>query len=268
LQLTQAQTLLTQAQSLVAELAQTRSIQAHALTLLVGTPVNLDDTNGRLRDHAHMPEIRAGLPSDLLASRPDIIAAEHSLRAAHANVEAARAAFFPRIALTTAIGDTSLEFSNLLNGPSKAWIFAPTIDVPIFDGGRRKNNLALEQARQGEALANYSKEIQIAFRDVNDALAARQWLSAQLIVAARALEAQTERARLSLLRFDAGSSAFLEVLDAQRDLLNAEQQAVQVQGALMESKVALFTSLGGGALADEDEADDADNAENNEIDRN
>jgi len=257
LQLTQVQTLLSQAQSLVAELAQKRAIQVHALNLLVGAPINLDNANGRLRDHTNMPEIRAGLPSALLESRPDIIASEHQLRAAHANVEAARAAFFPRIALTAGIGDTSLELSKLFDGNSKAWIFAPTVEMPIFDGGRRKNNLALSEARQREALASYTKAIQVAFRDVNDALATRQWLSAQLVIAANALQAQTERARLSLLRFDAGSSAFLEVLDAQRDLLNTEQQAVQIQGALAMSKVALYTALGGGSLADEDDADES-----------
>lgn len=256
LQLTQVETLLAQAQSLVAELEQTSATQLQALTLLVGAPISLESENCRLRDLAQMPEIRAGLPSDLLSSRPDVIAAEHKLLAAHANIEAARAAFYPRISLTSAIGGTSVELGNLFDSSSKAWIFAPAIDLPIFDGGRRKNNLALNEARQKEALATYAKTIQGAFRDVNNALAARQWLSAQLVISGSALQAQIERSRLSILRFDAGASPFLEVLDAQRDLLTAEQQAVQAEGSLMLSKVALYSALGGGSLVDAVDTDD------------
>jgi len=246
LALTQVQTLLTQAQALSAQLDLARANQAHALMLLVGGP--LDSRTVPLLAATRLAELQPGLPAELLDHRPDLLAAEHQLKAANANIGAARAAFFPRIALTGQAGTASAELNGLFATGSAAWSFAPQITLPLFDGGRREANLAGAQARRDEALARYEATVQGAFRDVNDALAARQGLARQLAIAQQALAAQRERARLSTLRYDAGSAAFLEVLDAQRDLLAAEQQQVQAQRALLSSQVSLYAALGGDAL--------------------
>ena len=248
LNLTQVQTLLTQAQALAAQLEQTRAEQLHALTLLVGAPVNLAPEQEPLDDHNALGELHPGLPSDLLIQRPDIVAAEHQLKGANANIGAARAAFFPRIALTGSLGTASAELDGLFAAGSLAWVFSPSISLPIFDGGRRHNNLSLAEARRDLAVANYEKTVQIAFRDVSDALSARHWLARQVAIARTALATQSERARLSQLRYDNGAAPYLDVLDAQRDLLAAEQQLVQTRRALLTSQVSLYTSLGGGSM--------------------
>lgn len=248
LNLTQVQTLLTQAQALGAQLEQSRETQLHALSLLVGAPVDLPPAAGRLAEQPVLRELAAGLPSDLLTQRPDIVAAEYQLKAANASIGAARAAFFPRVALTGSLGTASTELDGLFASGSQAWTFSPSISLPIFSGGRLRNNLALAELRRDAAVAQYEKTVQGAFRDVADALSARRWLAEQLTIAQAALAAQTERARLSQLRYDNGAAAFLEVLDAQRDLLTAEQQLVQIRRSLLSSGVGLYAALGGGAL--------------------
>lgn len=247
LSLIQMQTLLNQAQTLGAQLEQARAQQAHALVALVGAPVDLTPTASQL-DTLQLPALRVGLPSDLLIQRPDIVAAEHQLKAAQAQIGVARAAFFPRIALTGLLGTASAELGGLFDSGSQKWLFSPLVSVPIFDAGRRDNNLSLAEARRSLALANYDKTVQSAFRDVMDALAARQWLGRQLTLGQEALSTQAERARLSQLRYDNGAAAFLEVLDAQRDLLVAEQQVVQLRRTLLSSQISLYAALGGGSL--------------------
>jgi multidrug efflux system outer membrane protein len=249
LQLTQMQTLLTQAQALVVQLAQARASLVQTLTLLVGAPLDLPERANALSSQPPIAQLRSGLPSELLQARPDIVAAEHQLRAAHAQVGAARAAFFPSITLTTVLGNTSEDLDKLFKSDSRAWLFSPSINLPLFDGGRRQNNLDLQEARRNEAVAQYEKSIQTAFREVNDALGDSHWLQVQQGIAEAAVQAQSERARLSQRRFDAGSATFLEVLDAQRDLLAASQQLVQVRRAVLASRVTLYAALGGGSLA-------------------
>lgn len=246
--LTQVQTLLTQAQALGAQLEQERDAQFHALTLLVGATIDLPPEQGQLDKQNSLLQLRPGLPSDLLFQRPDIVAAEHQLKAANANIGAARAAFFPRIALTSSLGTASAELGGLFATGSLAWIFSPSISLPIFDGGLRSANLSLAEIRRDMSVANYEKTVQAAFRDVADALSARHWLARQVSIAQTALATQTERARLSQLRYDNGASAFLEVLDAQRDLLDAEQRFVQMRRALLTSHVSLYAALGGGSM--------------------
>jgi multidrug efflux system outer membrane protein len=248
LDLTQVETLLTQAQSLTAQLEQQRAMQAHALTLLVGIPVDWAPEQGGFDDQSVLSELRAGLPSDLLISRPDIAAAEHQLKAAHDNIGAARAAFFPRVTLTGAFGSASAELDGLFGAGSRSWTFLPSISLPIFDAGRNRANLDLAKVRDDLAVASYEKTIQSAFRDVSDALSARRWLTEQVRIQQNTLAAQTERARLATLRYDNGAAAFLEVLDAQRDLLSAEQQLVQTRSALLSSRVSLYAALGGGSM--------------------
>ncbi|CAJ0720292.1 Outer membrane protein OprM [Ralstonia edaphis] len=252
---TQVETLLTQAQALLTQLRQARDVQAHGLAVLVGKPIDLPPVAEPLDERHMLAELRAGLPSDLLTQRPDIAAAEHRLRAAHASIGAARAAFFPRVALTGAYGTVGPELGNLFAPGTRAWVFAPSISLPLFEGGKLRSNLDLAEARRDLAVAAYEKTVQGAFRDVSDALSARRWLAEQLDIAKAALAAQTERARLSQLRFDAGASTFLEVLDAQRDLLAAQQQLVQMRRALLSSRVGLYAALGGGTQAVESATD-------------
>lgn len=247
LNLTQVQTLLSQAQSLGAQLEQARTARFNALTLLVGASLDLAADSAPLGDQYVLAELHPGLPSDLLTQRPDIMAAEHQLSAANANIGAARAAFFPRVALTSSLGTASAELNGLFAPDSMVWAFSPSISLPLFDGARRRNNLSLSEARRDMAIANYEKTIQSAFRDVSDALSARYWQAEQLTIAQTALAIQTERAQLSQLRFDNGAAAFLEVLDAQRDLLSAEQQQVQIRRALLSSQISLYAALGGGS---------------------
>ncbi len=246
LNLTQVQVLNDQAQSLGNQLSLAREQQLNALTALVGQPLTALAGAGALPDEAFLADLDPGLPSALLLWRPDIVQAEHQLLAANANIEAARAAFFPRIDLTGGFGTASAGLSRLFQAGSRAWTFSPTISLPIFDHGRLRANLYATEARQAIAVANYEKAIQQAFREVADALAARQWLASQQQVAVRTLTAQTERARLAQMRFDNGAAAFLEVLDAQRDLLAARQQVIQVRRALLSNRVSLYAALGGG----------------------
>lgn len=245
LDLEQSEILLEQARMLAAQLEQARAAQAHALDVLVGAPVQLNVRGRPLDDAAVMPALEAGLPSALLERRPDIVAAEHRLLAMNANIGAARAAFFPRIALTSSIGTGSSELGKLFSSGTSSWAFIPSLALPIFDAGLNRSNLALAKARRDEALAQYDAAIQSAFRDVADALSARAWLTEQVATARAMLDAQTERARLARLRYDDGAAPFIEVLDAQRDLLSAEQQLVQTRRALLSSRVALYTALGG-----------------------
>ena len=244
--LTEVQTLLTQAQALGIQLELARAVQFNALTLLTGAPIEILPEQGQVDEHNMFRKLRPGLPSELLIQRPDIVAAEHQLKAANANIGAARAAFFPRIALTSSFGTASAELDGLFAAGSQAWIFSPSISLPIFDGGRRRNTLSLTEVRKDMAVANYEKTVQIAFRDVTDALSARHWLERQVSIARTALATQIERARLSQLRYNNGASAFLDVLAAQRDLLDAEQQLVQTRRALLSSHVSLYAALGGG----------------------
>ncbi len=247
LDVAQVETLLTQAQALGAQLEQARAAQAHALTLLVGAqPARLSERSN-LNDNALLPDLPVGLPSDLLQQRPDIVAAEHRLKAANANIGAARAAFFPNITLTGFFGGASSDLGNLFESGTKAWLFWPQLSLPIFDAGRRSANVDLAEVRRDAAVADYERTVQGAFRDVADALSAQHWLAQQLAIQRRALAAQQERARLAQMRYDRGTATFLEVLDAQRDLLSTEQTVVQLRRALLSSRVSLYAALGGGS---------------------
>lgn len=251
LELTQVQTLLAQADSLVVQLQQQRDQQAHALDLLLGSPAELPPmpTPAQAEAAWQLTPLQAGLPSQLLLQRPDLVAAEHQLRAANAQIGAARAAFFPSIRLTAFGGTASNELDGLFKGANRAWSFAPSLSLPIFDGGRNQANLDLAEVRRNLAVVQYEQAVQAAFREVADALSARRWLAEQVRVQGEALAVQQERARLSRLAYDNGATSFLDVLDAERSLISAAQQLVQTRRALLASQVALYRALGGGAQA-------------------
>lgn len=244
---TQAETLMNQARADLASLLRLRDQNRNALVLLVGVPDLTSETRTLSQiEPGFAREISVGLPSDLLINRPDILAAEHRLKAAHADIGAARAAFFPNISLTGLLGTASAELSGLFGSGSGIWSFQPSLIMPIFEGGRLRANLDLTEARRNLAVADYERTIQGAFREVADALAERRWLIEQLSAQRATLAAQTERARLAALRYKNGAAPYLEVLDAERDRFAAEQVLVQVRRALLSSSVNLYSALGGG----------------------
>ena len=246
----QAETLLNQARADLAALKRLRDQNLNALTLLVGAPIDAFETQPlSMIESGFVQDISAGLPSDLLMNRPDILAAEHRLKAAHANIGAARAAFFPRIMLTGDLGTASVSLGGLFGTNSGIWSFAPSITLPIFDGGRNRANLDVSEARRNLAIADYERTIQGAFREVADALADRRRLAEQVTAQQATLAAQTERTRLAGLRYQNGAAPYLEVLDAERDRFIAEQALVQVRRALLASHVNLYAALGGGTTA-------------------
>jgi multidrug efflux system outer membrane protein len=246
----QAEALLNQARADQASLWLQRDQNRNALTLLVGAPVIAQENRPLSQiEQGFVRVLSAGLPSDLLLNRPDVRAAEHRLKAANANIGAARAAFLPRIMLTGNLGTASIELGSLFGSGSSLWSFSPSLTLPIFDGGRNRANLEVSKARQNLAVADYERTIQVAFREVADALAERHWLTEQAVAQQATLAAQTQRASLAGLRYQNGAAPYLEVLDAERDRFAAEHALVQVRRALLSSSVNLYAALGGGAAS-------------------
>jgi len=234
-----------------ATLAQQRLQQGqarNALALLVGQPLDqtLELPSAPVADApAALAELAPGLPAQVLLERPDVRAAEQQLAAASAQIGAARAAFFPRIALTASAGSASSALSGLFKAGSWGWSLAPQALLPIFDAGA--NQAGLDSARAGReiALAQYDKAIQTAFREVNDALLGRATLADQLAAQQALVRSEAERLRLSELRLRQGVASQLELLDAQRSLFTAEQTLVQTRYALLQNRVALFKTTAG-----------------------
>lgn len=241
----QAETLLTQARAERASLQRLREQNHNALVLLLGTPVALAAAPLAVADDGFARPLAPGLPSDLLANRPDVLAAEHRLKAAAAHIGAARAAFFPRIVLTAGFGSASSQLEGLFEGGSRSWNFVPSLSLPLFDAGRTATNLDLAVARRDAAIADYERTVQAAFRDVADQLAAQRWLREQYTFQQATLAAQAERARLADLRYRSGAAPYLEVLDAERDLFAAEQTLVATRRQMLAAQVSLYAALGG-----------------------
>ena len=219
----------------------------HALDLLVGAPVAEADLPSAFTDDlVAMPPMPAGTPSELLLQRPDIRAAEYSLRAANANIGAARAAFFPSISLTGSAGSMSGDFSGLFNAGTRFWQFVPQINVPIFQGGALRANLGMANADRDIALAQYEKAIQSGFRDVADALTQTTALSERRAAAERMLDAARQSERLSQARRDAGRDSYLTLLDAQRTRYSAEQAVISLRLAEQVNRIGLYQAMGGG----------------------
>lgn len=241
-----AETLVLSARVAAASLARQQAQAQNALTLLVGRPLTDLPPSQTLSSEKIVTGIPAGLPSDLLTNRPDIRAAEQRLRSANANIGAARAAFFPRISLTAGLGTASTALSGLFDAGSGTWSFGPQLLLPIFDAGRNRANLTLSEVRSNLAVADYEKTVQVAFREVADALVARGTLDEQIVAQQAFLDAQADRLRLATLRYENGVASSLEVLDAQRDLFVAQQNLVQIRLQRLTNAVDLYRSLGGG----------------------
>ncbi len=231
--------------------ARTRALaQAqNALQLLVGAalPGNLPDPIP-LQGQAVATQLPVGLPSELLYRRPDIQQAEQNLVAANADIGAARAAFFPRVSLTAALGYASPAISGLFDGGQRVWSFAPQITVPLFQGGRLRAELRLAEIRKSTAIAEYERSIQTAFREVADGLAGRETYGRQIESQARALANAERRVSLSNMRYRAGVEGRLELLDAQRQLYLAQQTQLDLRRNEFGSTVALYKALGGGLI--------------------
>ena len=247
LDLRQSEQLLEGARATLAATRRQRSLDENALVLLLGQPLPADlPAATPLATQPALRDLPAGLPSDLLARRPDVRAAEQQLRAANANIGAARAAFFPRITLTANAGTASTELSGLFKSGTFAITGVAQLLQPIFDAGRNQANLDVAKVNRDIAVAQYEKAIQTAFREVSDSLAGRATLGEQL----RAQTAQANAAQVSYkladLRYRNGASSYLDVLDAQRNLFAAQQATVQVQALQAQNLVTLYKVLGGG----------------------
>jgi len=219
--------------------------QENALSVLLGhNPGPI--TRGRELDTLVLPPVPAGLPSQLLERRPDLRQAEQNLISANAQIGAARALYFPTISLTGAFGSASAQLSNLFSGPARIWSFAGDALAPIFTAGAIAGQVQQAEARQQQALLQYQKAIQTAFREVEDALIGLQKAREALLVQARQLDALRTYARLARLRYEGGYTSYLEVLDAERSLFNGELSYTQTQGTVLASLVDLYKALGGG----------------------
>ena len=249
IELQQNRALLQSVRAALGPLQRQRMLDENTLVLLLGQDIPAAQKRalgGGALSHNSMAELAPGIPSEVLTQRADIRQTEHLLKGADANIEAARAAFFPRIALTAGLGSASSELSSLFS--SGSWVFsvAPQLLLPLFDHGRNDANLAAAQAARAVAVAQYEKAIQSAFREVSDALTQRSSWQAQL--EAQQAQHAADQARLELvqLKLAHGAASALDVLEADRIVLADQQALVLVQSALLQNQIALYKALGGG----------------------
>lgn len=222
------------------------AVDRHALDLVAGAPVIDDLLPSGLHAVTAAVDLPAGMPSAVLLNRPDILAAEARLKSSNASIGAARAAFFPRISLTAGLGSASADLASLLQSGTGTWSFAPQIVAPIFAGGTLKANLRAARVEREIAVAQYEQSIQVAFREVSDALSTRPALTAQHAAITSLVEQLSTAHRLSEARYRAGMDGYLGVLVAQRSLFAAQRSLVGVRLAEQANQVALYKVLGGG----------------------
>ncbi|MEJ2794202.1 efflux transporter outer membrane subunit [Iodobacter sp. LRB] len=251
LDMRQAEVELAAAQASVPGIEQSIAKVASSLSILIGqNPREMIEsgiTRGKELKQIIMPvNVPLGLPSELLTRRPDIQASEQSLKAAGARIAAARAAYYPTISLTGLLGTESASISDLFSGPAKTWSFLGNLAAPLFDNGRTAANVDGATARQKQAVANYRLSIQQAFAETQSALIARS--SSTKIVAAQQLQLDSlsRQLKLATLRYDNGFSGYLEVLDAQRSLFQAQLNLAAAQRDQLNATVDLYKAMGGG----------------------
>ena len=245
LDLRQVQTRVDAARVDVAKFTDLAARDENALNLLAGSPVPADMLPESLSVVAPLPDVSPGLSSEVLLNRPDILQAENLLKAADADIGSARADFFPRISLTTAIGTESGDLSGLFKTGSLGWNYAPQIVLPVFDP-RTWAALKATKVEREIAVAQYEGAIQAAFRDVADALARRGTLGDQMEAQQSLVDATAETYRLSNARYARGTDIYLNVLDAQRSLYSAQQGLISIRLAKLTNQVRLYAVLGGG----------------------
>lgn len=248
LDLAQARTSLETARANLALFRRLIGQDINNLTLLTGGATLPDNGPGEklLSDQTPFADLPAAMSSQVLLQRPDIMAAEHELKGAHANIGAARAAFFPSVSLTATAGLISPDLSGLFDGNSGTWLFSPAINLPIFTAGRLQAQLDVAEIRREISIASYEKAIQAAFREVADALVARDNYGEQLAAHKANLDASQTYYLLARERYQQGLDSFLTLLDAQRSLYVARLNYVAVQLAQMVNQVNLYKALGGG----------------------
>ena len=247
LSLRQAESVVDAARASLAQYGRQLAQDTHALTLLLGQEIPVDlPTGSNIDDEGLLAELPDGLPADSLTHRPDIMAAEHDLRGANANIGAARAAFFPSIQLTASGGAASNRLGDLFSKGTGTWSFTPTITLPIFTGGRNRANLDLAHIEKNIAVARYELAIQTAFREVSDALNARGTYRDQRGSQEALVAADADVYSLAEVRFRSGLDSYLTTLDAQRSLYSAQQQLVVLRQAELANQVTLYKALGGG----------------------
>jgi multidrug efflux system outer membrane protein len=219
----------------------------NALVELVGAPLPADLPAGKpFEQQKVLNLVPSDVPSEVLQRRPDILAAEHTLKAANADIGAARAAFFPRILLTGSAGTASAKLTDLFTGPSETWSFSPQITVPIFEAGSTKAKVDVSKVTKKIEVANYEKAIQTAFREVADALAIRVILDDKIKAQEILLNAEQKRFDLTTARYKQGVDNYVDVLLAQQDLYGAQQSLLASQAARLLNAIELYRSLGGG----------------------
>lgn len=246
LEISQAQAVLEDANVRLARYRRLTELDRSALTLLVGAPLPEDWQPADKLNASTVAAVTPSLPSELLTRRPDILAAEHQLKAANANIGAARAAFFPSIRLTANLGSMSNELNDLFAAGSGSWLFMPSISLPIFDSGRRDAQLETAEIDRDIAVSGYEKVVQNAFTEVANALSERDGYTVQLAAQERAEAAYTRYFEIANQRYQNGVDSMLTRLDAQRNLVSAQQASISARLALLQSKVDLYRALGGG----------------------
>ena len=229
-----------------AAIANRRSALKNGLAVLAGQAAPGFEADAHQQTNGMLPSIPVGLPSELLLRRPDLAAAENTLRAANAQIGVAKAAFFPAISLTGSAGYASAAIDDLFLKDSRAWAISPSIYLPLFQGGRNRANYQRSQAAYEETVAAYRQNILVALREVQDALTASQRLSEQSEAMARAVTSARKVRDLAGERYLAGSTSYLEVIDAQRTTLTVERGAAALTGQRLITRVALIRALGGG----------------------
>jgi outer membrane protein, multidrug efflux system len=233
----------------IPQLEQQIGQQENALSILLGrNPQAI--ARDREIDDLGLPAVPAGLPSELLARRPDLRQAEQNLIAANALIGAARALYFPSISLTGLFGTASTQLSNLFTGPARVWSYAGSVTLPIFTAGSIAGQVKQAEAQQQQALFEYQKAIQVAFQEVDDSLIGLQKTRDALVVQGREVDALRTYSRLARLRYEGGYTSYIEVLDAERSLFNAQLNYTQTQGAVLTSMVNLYKAMGGGWVTD------------------
>lgn len=247
LSLRQAESTVDAAQASLAQYHRQLAQDTHALTLVLGQglPADLPPAPD-LDDESLLESVPVGLPSDLIARRPDILSAEHALRAANANIGAARAAFFPSIELTGSGGSSSARLQSLFSKGTGTWSFSPTINLPIFTGGQNRANLDLAKVQKSIQIATYEQTVQTAFREVSDALSARSTYRDQRLAQKALVDADTDAYRLSEVRFRNGVDSYLSTLTAEVSLYAAQQTLAMLRQAELANEVTLYKALGGG----------------------
>ena len=223
----------------------------NALQFLLGAPVPTELIPAPAVSNITNHEVfSAGLPSELLRYRPDVLQAEYDLKAAGANIAVARAAYFPTISLASSVGVRSDGLSDLFDNDAVGWSFGPNISVPIFDAGRLDANYDVAQIEREQTLASYERSIQTAFREVSDVLATRATLGEQLAAQYRLQDNFDQTYEIADARFKAGISNYLDVLDAQRSLFDTQQGILDLELQKIISQIELYQALGGGANLD------------------